>query len=169
MNQRKRALDVNQVFAYRLRDARLTKRWTQEDLAEAMARIGHPINRATIAKIEAGARGVGGAHGRAGIKKGETAPRGISLKEAIAFAVALDVAPMHLFLPIIDEDDVQLAPRARADVQSARAWVRGERPLGEDDRFYRLQAPYEPRKATLADLEALGIPVRPEPNREEES
>ena len=69
MSKAKRALSVNQIFAYRLRDARLSKQWKQQDLANAMERIGHSINRATIAKIEAGARGVGGGHGRDPIKR----------------------------------------------------------------------------------------------------
>ena len=110
MSQTKRALSVDQIFAYRLRDARLSKQWKQQDLADAMARVGYPINRATIAKIEAGARGVGGGHGLAPIKRGQTAPRPVSLEEAIAFAVALDVPASSLFLPIVREDDVYLTP-----------------------------------------------------------
>lgn len=164
MAKRKQALDVNQVFAYRLRDARLTKRWDQQDLAEAMARVGHPINRATISKIEAGARGVGGIHGSEGIKAGQTRPRNVSLDEAVAFAVALDVPVLSLLLPVIREDDVQLAPEVRVDVDTAHAWARGEQPLRPDDpdgaRFYRFQR-YEPPAppATREELEAMGITV----------
>jgi transcriptional regulator with XRE-family HTH domain len=140
MSRARKALAVNQVFAYRLRDARLTKQWSQQDLAEAMARVGHPINRATIAKIEAGARGVGGEHGRQPIRRGQTSPRGVSLEEAIALAVALDVPPPSLFLPIVREDDVELAPRVRVDVDTAHEWVRGDRPLDPTNgQFYRFQ------------------------------
>ena len=154
--QAKQALSINQVFAYRLRDARLTKQWKQQELADAMQRIGHPINRATIAKIEAGARGVGGGHGRTTVKRGQTAARPVSLDEAIAFAVALDVPPPSLFLPIIREDDVQVAPKVRIDVDTAHAWARGEEPLDPNDGpFYRFQT--FARRATLADLEHLGI------------
>ena len=154
----KPALSVNRVFAYRLRDARLSKQWKQQDLADAMEKIGHPINRATIAKIEAGARGVGGAHGRDPIKRGETRPRPVSLEEAIAFAVALNVPPQSLFLPIIRQDDVQLAPKVRVAVDVAHAWARGEEPLDpHDGPFYRFQT--FARRATLADLETLGIRV----------
>ncbi len=166
MSQGKRALFVNEVFAYRLRDARLSKQWTQQDLADAMKGRGHPINRATIAKIEAGARGVGGGHGREPIKLGETPPRPVSLEEAIAFAVALDVPPPSLFLPISREDDVHLAPEVCVDVEAAHAWVRGERPLDPDDgQFYRFQT--FARRATLADLETLGIRiVQEQPTKE---
>jgi transcriptional regulator with XRE-family HTH domain len=158
MSKAKRALSVNQVFAYRLRDARLSKQWTQQDLAGAMERVGHPVNRATIAKIEAGARGVGGGHGSQPIRRGETAPRPASLAEAIAFAVALDVPPASLFLPITREDDVDLTPKVRVEVETAHAWVRGERPLDPTDgRFYRFQT--FAKRATLADLEELGIRI----------
>ncbi len=164
MSKKKPALSVNRVFAYRLRDARLSKQWNQQDLADAMTRIGHPINRATIAKIEAGARGVGGEiHGPRADQK--TQPRPASLEEAIAFAAALDVPPPSLFLPLSREDDVLLAPQIRADVDAAHAWVRGEQPLSQDDaRFYRFHT--FARRATLADLEALGIQIVQEPHKE---
>ncbi len=143
------------------------KGWDQQGLADAMKRIGHPINRATISKIEKGARGVGGKHGRNPITRGETAPRPVSLDEVIAFAAALDVAPIHLFLPIFNEDDVLLAPKVRVDVETAYDWARGEQPLGEDDRFYRFQGRHQRAKpATRADLEAMGIKVILEPRKE---
>lgn len=167
-NARKQALAVNQIFAYRLRDARLSKQWRQGDLADAMARIGHPLNQATISRIEAGARGVGGAHGREPIKRGQTPPRPVSLAEAIAFAAALDVPPPSLFFPRTREDDVELAPKVRVDADTAHAWARGERPLNPDDldnaHLYRVQT--FPRKATLRDLEALGIQVIHHPPKE---
>jgi transcriptional regulator with XRE-family HTH domain len=156
----KRELSVNQVFAYRLRDARLSKRWTQQDLADAMERIGYPIGRATIAKIESFAHGVGGEIYAEPIRSGQTKPRPVSLAEAIAFAVALDVAPTNLYLPITDQDDVKLTEGKPVDAATARAWARGEKSLEEDDRFYRLQAPYEPPKATAEDLKAMNIDVR---------
>ncbi len=161
---KKRALRVNQVFAYRLRDARLSKQWNQQDLADAMTRIGHPINRATIAKIEAGARGVGGeVHGPRPDQK--TQPRPASLEEAIAFAAALDVPPPSLFLPLTREDDVALAAGLHVDADTAHAWARGEHPLApEDGQFYRFQT--FPRRPSLADLEALGIRFIQEPPKE---
>ena len=88
------------------------------------------------------------------------------MEEAIAFAVALDVPPPSLFLPIIREDAVQLAPKVRVEVEAAHAWARGEAPLDPSDgQFYRFQT--FARRATLADLEALGIRiVQEEPNDE---
>jgi hypothetical protein len=113
---------------------------------------------ATIAKIEAGAHRVGGDHGRRPIRRGETRPRPVTLEEAVAFAAALDVPPPSLFLPLIRKDDVLLAPRRRTDVETAHAWARGEQPLDPDDGpSYRFQT--FARRATLADLEALGIRI----------
>ena len=138
MAERNPALSVTQVFAYRLRDARLTKRWTQDELAARMDKIGSPIQRATIAKIESAARGVGGAHGD---EPPASAQRRVTIDEAVAFAVALDVPVTSLLLPIIEDDDVQLAPNVRVSVDVAHAWARGDRPLDPDDeRYYRFQS-----------------------------
>lgn len=159
-------LSVSQIFAYRLRDARLSRKWNQQQLADAMSGIGHPINRVTITKIEAGARGVGGSHGSAPIKAGQTRPRPVSLDEAIAFAVALDVPPASLFLPLTSEDDVALAPGVVVDVDTAHRWASGEQALGSGEearrfyRFHRFQTKARrPRSADelRAFLEASGI------------
>ena len=75
--------------------------------------------------------------------------------------------PPSLFLPIIREDDVQLAPKVRVDVETAHAWTRGEQPLNPDDgRFYRFQT--FARRATLDDIARAGMRVVIEPKNEEE-
>lgn len=85
-------------------------------------------------------------------------PRAVSLEEAVAFAAALDVPPPSLFLPIVRDDDVQLSPAIRVDVDTAHAWARGELALREESSsFYRFQT--FARKTTLADLEQLGIRI----------
>jgi transcriptional regulator with XRE-family HTH domain len=189
----KPVLSIAQVFAYRLRDARLTKKWSQQRLAAEMRAIGCPMTQVTIAKIEAGAQGVGG---ELHDEPRKSPPRPVSLAEAIGFAVVLDVPPPSLFLPLSSDDDVRLAPTGPVvDVATAHAWVRGERPLklatasarvdeqpvtgtdvtawvGEqpltfDDAgaFYRFQT--FPRTPTLSDLESLGIRVIQEPKKED--
>jgi transcriptional regulator with XRE-family HTH domain len=159
----RRTLRINQVFAYRLRDARLTKQWTQQQLADAMVEIGHPIGRAAIAKIEAGAHGAGGEVWHEPLKQGQTPPRPVSLEEAVAFAVALGVPPPSLFLPLNADHDVALAPNVAAGPKAAHAWVRGQASLDPAaTRFYRLQTFPDPaarRPITVAQLEALGIQV----------
>jgi transcriptional regulator with XRE-family HTH domain len=169
MSRRPVALGVNQVFAYRLRDARRAKGWDQQQLADAMERVGHTINRATISKIEAGALGAGRSEGREPTRHGKTPARPVSLREAITFAAALDVPPASLFLPINRHaEDVELAPNHVVDVETAHAWDRGERPLNvEDDEavsFYRFQTFARP--ATLTDLEELGIRFVREPAKQ---
>ena len=137
MTNKRHAENIERIFARRLREARQSKRWTQQDLADAMQRVGHPINRVAIAKIEKGAQ--------AGLKPGETAARAASLPEAIAFAVALGVSPLHLFLPIEEDVDVQLTSKVTVRPDRARAWARGRRPLDmADAKFYEFQSPSEP-------------------------
>jgi transcriptional regulator with XRE-family HTH domain len=159
-------LSVNEVFGYRLWEVRSAKGWSQERLAAEMTGIGYPIHRVAISKIEQYARGVG-TPPEGAPTPGRTSPRPASLQEAIAFAAALDVPPASLFLPISHGARVQLAPKRIVDVETAHAWNRGERPLDVEDpeaeRFYRFQTFALPHKATLEDLEALGIKIVHEP------
>ena len=120
------APSVTAVFSDRLREARLARVWTQERLAQEMGAVGAPIDRATIARIE----------GRRKMP---------SLEQAVALAVALDVALVHLLVPIEDDGEVALTCEVKLDVPSARAWARG-RPEGhaarpENERFYQYQSP----------------------------
>jgi transcriptional regulator with XRE-family HTH domain len=160
-DDQRKALTIDQIFAYRLRDTRLSKQWSQQRLAEAMHEIGwDKISQQTITKIEAGAQDVGG---EIHAQPRRVTARGVSIAEAIAFAVALDVPPPSLFLPIIRDDDIALAPDVRVDADTAHAWARGERPLKPDNEaFYRFQT--FARRATLSDLEhRLGIQIVQEP------
>jgi transcriptional regulator with XRE-family HTH domain len=161
-----RKLTVNQVFAYRLWEARTAKGWSQKDLADEMTRNGHTFHRGAISKIELGARGIGTAPEGAPMP-GRTPPRQVSLAEAIAFAAVLDVPPASLFLPISRGAEVQLTAEIVVDVDTAHAWSRGERPLKDGDpdaeRFYSFQTLARPYKATLEDLEKLGIKIVHEP------
>lgn len=87
-------------------------------------------------------KGLGGGLDRAAISKIETGTRGISLDEALLLAVALDVAPLHLFVPREDAETVALAPSLTASAREVRQWVRGQQPLpGRDDRAYRTEVP----------------------------
>ncbi|MGD0167094.1 MAG: helix-turn-helix transcriptional regulator [Gaiellaceae bacterium] len=123
MAQRKEsAKKVREVFGSRLAEARADRRWTQEELAAEMDRIGHPIHRATIAKIETGKRPT-------------------SLAETIMLAAALDVAPLHLIFPI-DGGEVELAPHLTVDADKALTWASGFQPLREENtRSYLRESP----------------------------
>lgn len=140
---------VGVIFARRLREAREARRWRQQDLADAMSKLGMPIDRTTLAKIEKGQREV-------------------RLDELVALAAALDIAPLHLFLPIEGDEPVRLAPKLTVDQIHARQWARGRRPLDPANfRFYRYQTPGdavnmegisdEDRAEVFAELEARGM------------
>ena len=97
------------TFRRRMREARLARRLTQRDLVDALAEVGLDMNQTGITRIEGGAPG-------------------ITLHEAIALAAALDVAPVHLFLPIDDGPPVNLTSGLEVDRRKARSWARGTSP-----------------------------------------
>lgn len=67
------------------------------------------------------------------LAKLEAGQRGLPLDEAFLFAFALDVAPINLFLPLEEEEDVQIAARTVASSATLRDWVVGGHPLGGPD------------------------------------
>ncbi len=111
------------VLAGQLPAIRARRQLSAEALAKRVKALGGGLDRAAISKIETGARGV-------------------SLDEALLLAVALDVAPLHLFVPRDDAQPVALTPSLTASAPQVRQWVRGQQPLpGRDDRAYRTEVP----------------------------
>ena len=116
---------------------------SQRGPAASLKALGHPINQSAITRIERGERKV-------------------TLGEVVALAVALDVAPIYLFLPI-DEDRVSLTPTKEVNAAVARQWAAGIRPLDPaNTRSYSHQAPSweemqvqreEDPQARIAELE----------------
>src|SRR3954449_11513187 len=82
----KKTLRPGEAFAIRLHDARTAKRWSQQQLADRLAELGCPIHRVTLAKYEQGLQ----------------LSQNVSLEHVLAIAVALGVAPIHLFVPFTD-------------------------------------------------------------------
>jgi len=112
-----------EVFRERLREVRRLKRWTQSDLAAALAGNGVDLAEPAVTRMERGSRGV-------------------SLDEAIAIAAVLGVSPLHMFVPLDDNDSSQVTPQMSVPVTEARAWARGQRPLREEDeRLFYAQTP----------------------------
>jgi transcriptional regulator with XRE-family HTH domain len=101
----------------------MRKEWTQQDLADALERIGAPIDRSTIAKIE-------------------SRKRNVSLDELFWFAAALGVAPGALVLPR-REENVRVGPLLTTGAHNAMRWFRGLAPLSgkADDRFFFDEVP----------------------------
>jgi transcriptional regulator with XRE-family HTH domain len=73
----------SRIFGVGVMQARLQKLgggWSQKDLADELQRIGSPIDRPTLQRIEQGTRA-----------------KGVTLEEVIEIAAALDVSPVQLF------------------------------------------------------------------------
>jgi transcriptional regulator with XRE-family HTH domain len=112
----------SEVLRSRLREVRRRREWSQEDLAERLKELGVPMDRAVLARIEGGTRGV-------------------SLDEGFILAAALGVDPSTLFFPVARNEWVELAPRVLRTAEQARMWIRGMGPvLDGDDRFYLSEA-----------------------------
>jgi transcriptional regulator with XRE-family HTH domain len=100
------------TVAKRVREIRRRRGLTADDLAKGLAEQGIPWERSTVAKLENGNR------------------QNISLTEWLALAAVLNVAPLHLLLPIDDaEAPYQVTPKRTEPVEQARGWVRGHWPL----------------------------------------
>jgi transcriptional regulator with XRE-family HTH domain len=98
--------------------------WSLADLAVGCAEIDpdRKWTENTIENIEGGRRR-GGGHRRA-----------VTVDELLTLAAALNVAPLHLLVPIDDfakSYQITSALSARADV--VRHWIRGALPLGNAD------------------------------------
>jgi transcriptional regulator with XRE-family HTH domain len=111
------------VVAARVRQVRKRRELTVPELAERCAAIGAPqLTAQAIYKIE-------------GQRESATrSPRQVTVDELLALAAALNVAPVHLLVPV---DDVAAPYDVTATVNqqawAVREWIRGTRPLFDDD------------------------------------
>lgn len=108
---------VGQVVAHRVRKYREARGWTQQQLADEMDALGYPINRATLAKLEAGT----------------TRADNVPLREVLILAAALDVPPVLLFTPLGEREDVQVTPAHALHPHFVLNWMRGEQPFARRD------------------------------------
>lgn len=142
---------LRQTTAEQTRELRKRRGMTQQDLADRLNHLGAQIDRTAVAKIEAG-------------------NRELALAELFAFALALDVAPVHLLVPIDSDEPIRLAPNLEASPYETRAWIRGAMPLFQDPRAYFSTVPtteFEAADGALADwLRTSPIQVTTEPEDE---
>jgi len=112
--------------------------WSQQDLADKLKNFGMPIDRAQLARLELG-------------------KRGISLDETMRLAFALNVAPVHLItdpganaepvapgMEVSPKEPEPVAPIPGMEISptEARAWIRGQMPLlFQDPRAYFMNVP----------------------------
>ena len=107
----------------RIRQLRKRHAFTQQDLADRLNLLGAHTDRAAVAKVELG-------------------KRGLSLNELFQYAMALDVAPVHLVASPDSDDPISLGPNMECTPDEMRAWVRGQRPfLWQDVRTYYSEVP----------------------------
>ena len=125
----------SEVIAEQIRTLRTRHGWSQQQLADRMRDFGWEIDRGAIAKVELGQRGV-------------------TLDEGFVFALALDVAPVFLFLPLEEDEPTAIAPKLAVSPEDARVWFAGERPVGDQDvRFYLTEVP---KRKLLERMEIYG-------------
>ena len=106
--------------------------WSQQDLTDRLNQFGAQTDRSAVARVE--------------LEK-----RQLSLDDALLYALALDVAPVHLFVPTDSDEPLSLGANIERSPAGTRAWVRGERPIfpAQDPRIYFTEVP-------IAEFQAVG-------------
>lgn len=114
----------SEVFVEQMRIQRSRRGWTQRQLAARLTKLGLVVHQTKIGKWEAG-------------------ERRITLDEALAICVALDVSPAHMIAGSYSEDGVGeprvalSASTTSASPREMRMWLRGQQSLwGQDEKRY---------------------------------
>lgn len=115
----KKAKAMGEILAERIVDERTHQGLSQQALVDRLAELGYPMNRVTLAKIEAGG----------------TRARNIGLEEAFGLAAALSVPPSVLFLGLGYEDRVSVLPKMIVHPHLAAKWLRGSQAPADTERF----------------------------------
>ena len=128
----KRFSSPTTTVAERVKDLRQRRGWTAAELALRCADKGlDGFNRSVLANIESGRR------------------KYVTVDELVALAYVLDVAPIHLLVPVevdqtVDEHFYRVCPDVFLPVPEARAWVRGSHaPFAVDPRVYYSEVPLD--------------------------
>jgi len=101
----------------RVREIRDSRGWTANDLAARCGEAGSPeITKAVLANIEGGRR-----------DKDGTRRREVTVDELLALALALEVPPLLLFVPLSYGDTLQVTRVMEMDPLESAVWVTGER------------------------------------------
>lgn len=102
---------VRDVIAHNVAILRKARGMSVRDLSAVMEQVGQKILPSGITAIEQGKRGVGA-------------------EDLLALAVALNVNPARLLLPVGDrQEEVALTPAVTVPAGVAWPWVRGETPI----------------------------------------
>ncbi|WP_161801637.1 helix-turn-helix domain-containing protein [Micromonospora sp. RV43] len=108
----------HQTIAARVKQLRKGRGWSAQHLADQMAAEGIAWDRSIVANLENGRRA------------------SVSVEEFLVLAFVLDVAPVHLLVPVDAEETTpyRVVPeRLPAGSWFVRAWFRGRTPIGGVD------------------------------------
>jgi hypothetical protein len=98
-----------EVFPLRVTQERENRRWSKQDLTDALDRVGHPLDRMAVTRTEQGERQA-------------------KIDDFLCFAAALNVPPLHLLLPS-DSDEPMRVGDTVARAAAVEAWLTGDWPL----------------------------------------
>lgn len=143
-------LSVSDALGRRIAQVRKARGLKASDLANRCADLGVKLSVATISDIETRRRN-----------------RSITVDELFAIAYALDVAPVHLLVPVeapegginpaTQEGFTPVTPEITAPIPNVRAWIRGYHAMqGQDARLYFAERPLnEWQPPTVPDAEQI--------------
>lgn len=134
MSHGQEILTLTRSLAARVKTVRKRRSWSAAQLAEQMTAHGFPWDRFTVQNLENGRR------------------KSVTLDEVGALARVLGVAPLHLILPIDDDQQgVEIDPGKAYAAALVREWFVGQRALGADPRIYGSEVPLlENHRETIA-------------------
>ena len=106
------ALTPSQAVARSVKRARKLADMNQQDLAERLTELGIPTTQSTIARLERGRRG-------------------ISLDDAVALSIALNVSLSRLIGgQAVEDDEIAMSPKCVCEAELARLHVAGRFRMG---------------------------------------
>jgi transcriptional regulator with XRE-family HTH domain len=140
-------LTLDRSLARRVRTLREHQGLTQQELADRLKKLGVPIDRSAVARLERGRRGM-------------------TVAEMLALALALSVAPVHLLVDPDSDEPITLISHGLPlpPAEMIRGWIRGELPIPpQNTRTYFAEAPLSEFERTrdhiakLAESSLLGL------------
>jgi transcriptional regulator with XRE-family HTH domain len=105
---------------------------SQTELAGRVTKLGVTMNRSVVANLES--------------RQDRT--RRVTIEELFAFALALNVSPLRLLLPVDEDELVAVTPETSEYPTFVKAWLRGDYPLprgADHEEFHRLDDAREQR------------------------
>ncbi|WP_155255741.1 helix-turn-helix domain-containing protein [Salinispora fenicalii] len=104
-------LTPHRAIANRVKELREGRGWSAQRLGEEIAKLGTRLDRSIVTNFESGRRSY------------------VTVEEWLVLAYVLDVAPVHLLMPIDANEDTpyQLVPvGGPIPALPVRAWIRGQ-------------------------------------------